>query len=65
VFHLLQVMELLLANQGKGEEMPEDDPQMSYMISAWARICKILGSVMGLVMKTAIMKPEVGAILPQ
>jgi hypothetical protein len=60
-------MELLLASQVKGEEMPEDDPQMSYMISAWARICKILGSgfapylplVMGPVMKTASMKPEV------
>merc|ERR1719225_1448209 len=39
-----EVMQLLLASQIKGEEMAEDDPQMSYMISAWARICKILGS---------------------
>jgi hypothetical protein len=46
-------------------EMSDDDPQISYMISAWARICKILGSgfapylplVMGPVMKTASMKP--------
>jgi hypothetical protein len=60
-------MELLLASQVSGAEMPEDDPQMSYMISAWARICKILGPgfarylpvVMGPVMKTASMKPEV------
>jgi len=65
-----EVMELLLASQVKGEEMPEDDPQMSYMISAWARICKILGAgfapylplVMGPVMKTASMKPEVALL---
>ena len=51
----------------KGEELSEDDPQMSYMISACARICKILGAgfepylplVMGPVMKTASIKPEV------
>merc|ERR1719378_1479238 len=50
--------------------MAEDDPQMSYMISAWARICKILGPgfapylpmVMGPVMKTASMKPEVALL---
>merc|ERR1719342_1178220 len=65
-----EVMELLLASQIKGEEMAEDDPQMSYMISAWARICKILGAgfapylpmVMGPVMKTASMKPEVALL---
>merc|ERR1712032_944943 len=47
-----------------------DDPQMSYMISAWARICKILGAgfapylpmVMAPVMKTASMKPEVALL---
>ena len=65
-----EVMQLLLASQVKGEEMAEDDPQMSYMISAWARICKILGAgfapylplVMGPVMKTASMKPEVALL---
>jgi len=65
-----EVMQLLLASQIKGEEMAEDDPQMSYMISAWARICKILGPgfapylpmVMGPVMKTASMKPEVALL---
>jgi len=65
-----EVMQLLLASQIKGEEMAEDDPQMSYMISAWARICKILGAgfapylpmVMGPVMKTASMKPEVALL---
>merc|ERR1711963_1354394 len=61
---------LLLSSQVKGEELPEDDPQMSYMISAWARICKILGAgfapylpmVMAPVMKTASMKPEVALL---
>ena len=65
-----EVMELLLSSQVKGEELPEDDPQMSYMISAWARICKIMGPgfapylplVMGPVMKTASMKPEVALL---
>ena len=54
----------------KGEELADDDPQMSYMISAWARICKILGAgfapylpmVMAPVMKTASMKPEVALL---
>jgi len=65
-----EVMDLLLSSQVKGEEMAEDDPQMSYMISAWARICKILGAgfapylplVMDPVMKTASMKPEVALL---
>merc|ERR1719347_273876 len=65
-----EVMNLLLASQTRGEEMAEDDPQMSYMIAAWARICKILGAgfapylplVMGPVMKTAGMKPEVALL---
>ena len=56
--------------QVKGEELADDDPQMSYMISAWARICKILGAgfapylpmVMAPVMKTASMKPEVALL---
>ena len=65
-----EVMQLLLSSQVKGEEMADDDPQMSYMISAWARICKILGAefapylpmVMDPVMKTASMKPEVALL---
>jgi hypothetical protein len=43
---------------------------MSYMISAWARICKIMGArfapylplVMGPIMKTASLKPEVALL---
>merc|ERR1719510_2766159 len=65
-----EIMELLLSSQVKGEELADDDPQMSYMISAWARICKILGAgfapylpmVMAPVMKTASMKPEVALL---
>ena len=60
-------MEMLLKTQTGEQEMSDDDPQMSYMISAWARICKILGPrfapylpvVMPTIMKTANLKPEV------
>ena len=38
-----EVMEMLLKTQTGDNELSDDDPQMSYMISAWARICKILG----------------------
>merc|ERR1719461_2677570 len=65
-----EVMEMLLKTQTGDTELSDDDPQMSYMISAWARICKILGPgfapylpvVMGPVMKTASMKPEVALL---
>nr|CAG4640621.1 EOG090X00U8 [Eulimnadia texana] len=65
-----EVMDMLLKAQTEGGEMAGDDPQLSYMISAWARICKILGRnfqpylplVMGPVMKAASMKPEVALL---
>ena len=67
-----EVMDMLLKSQteGGGAEMADDDPQLSYMISAWARICKILGKqfqpylpvVMGPVLKAASMKPEVALL---
>merc|ERR1712165_542854 len=65
-----EVMEMLLKTQTGDAEMSDDDPQMSYMISAWARICKILGPafapylpvVMGPILKTASMKPEVALL---
>ena len=55
---------------GESEEVADDDPQMSYMISAWARICKIMGArfapylplVMGPILKTASLKPEVALL---
>ncbi|KAL0280849.1 UNVERIFIED_CONTAM: hypothetical protein PYX00_002016 [Menopon gallinae] len=64
-----EVMDLLLKTHS-GIQLPDDDPQTSYLISAWARICKLLGKefqrylplVMGPVMKTASMKPEVAVM---
>lgn len=35
-------MDMLLKTHTEGD-LPDDDPQTSYLISAWARICKILG----------------------
>merc|ERR1719400_1205063 len=35
-----EVMEMLLKTQTGDAEMSDDDPQMSYMISAWARIAR-------------------------
>uniref|UniRef100_A0A023FS80 Putative karyopherin importin beta 3 n=1 Tax=Amblyomma parvum TaxID=251391 RepID=A0A023FS80_AMBPA len=61
------VMDMLLKTQTGDIEISEDNPQLSYMISAWARICKILGKqfepylpyVMGPVLKAAALKPEI------
>lgn len=63
------IMNMLLKTHAEGD-FPEDDPQTSYLISAWARICKILGKdfeqylpvVMGHVLRTASMKPEVALL---
>ena len=60
-------MQLLLKTQTEEAEVEDDDPQVSYMISAWAQMCKILGKeftqylplVMPPLLKTANMKPEV------
>jgi len=40
------IMDLLLRTQvdNGGIELADDDPQLSYMITAWARICQILGN---------------------
>jgi len=64
------VMELLLKTQIEIEQMEADDPQISYMISAWARMCKIIGKefvqylpvVMPSVLKAAQIKPEVALL---
>ncbi|RDD39148.1 Importin-5 [Trichoplax sp. H2] len=61
------VMQLLLKTQTGDIEMTDDDPQVSYMMTAWARICKILGKqfvqylpvVMPPLIKAASAKPEV------
>lgn len=60
---------MLLKTHSEGN-LSDDDPQTSYLISAWARICKILGKqfeqylplVMGPVLRTAAMKPEVALL---
>lgn len=37
-----EVMDMLLKTHGEGGgELPDDDPQTSYLISAWSRICKV------------------------
>lgn len=36
-----EVMDMLLKTHGDGAELPDDDPQTSYLISAWSRICKV------------------------
>lgn len=65
-----EVMQLLVKTQTEDSEIAEDDPQMSYLISAWARMCKIMGKdfeqylplVMGPVLKAASIKPEVALV---
>jgi hypothetical protein len=62
-----EIMQILLAS---GANFESDDPQITYLISAWARICKILGrefsqylpQVMPAVIKAADFKPEVTMI---
>lgn len=64
-----EIMDMLLKTHTEGD-LPDDDPQTSYLLTAWARMCKILGKqfeqylplVMGPVMRTAAMKPEVALL---
>lgn len=61
------VMNMLLKTQTGEVQLADDDPQLSYIISSWARICKILGPdfeqylpyVMGPVLRAASYKVEV------
>ncbi|XP_072935690.1 importin-5 [Epargyreus clarus] len=65
-----EVMDLLLKTHTENDQLPADDPQTSYLISAWSRICRIMGKkfaqylpmVMEPVMRTAAMKPEVALL---
>ncbi|XP_054709669.1 importin-5-like [Uloborus diversus] len=65
-----EIMDLLLKVQTNAAPIAEDDPQLSYMIAAWARICKILGKafepylpyVMQPVLKAAAIKPEIAFV---
>ncbi|KAJ0982706.1 hypothetical protein J5N97_010961 [Dioscorea zingiberensis] len=60
-----QVMEVLMALQGS--QMEADDPITSYMLQAWARLCKCLGQdflpymsvVMPPLLQSAQLKPDV------
>ncbi|KAM5550342.1 hypothetical protein ABKV19_027497 [Rosa sericea] len=60
-----QVMEVLMSLQGS--EMEADDPTASYMLQAWARLCKCLGQdflpymnvVMPSLLQSAQLKPDV------
>ncbi|EYC37804.1 hypothetical protein Y032_0765g2159 [Ancylostoma ceylanicum] len=63
----LAIMELL---KDQMPNMSSDDPQCSYMICSWTRICKVLGKefapylplIMGTVLQTASYKPEVAVV---
>lgn len=37
-----EIMDQLLLTHGEGKEISDDDPQTSYLISAWSRICKVI-----------------------
>ncbi|KAM7523124.1 hypothetical protein LguiA_013026 [Lonicera macranthoides] len=60
-----QVMEVLMSLQGS--QMENDDPTTSYMLQAWARLCKCLGQdflpymsvVMPPLLQSAQLKPDV------
>ncbi|CAJ1938559.1 unnamed protein product [Sphenostylis stenocarpa] len=60
-----QVMEVLMSLQGS--QMETDDPTTSYMLQAWARLCKCLGQdflpymefVMPPLLQSASLKPDV------
>jgi hypothetical protein len=60
-----QVMDVLMTLQGA--QMEDDDPTISYMLQAWARLCKCLGQeflpymsvVMPPLLRSAQLKPDV------
>lgn len=61
------IMTMLFATQTGEVKLSDDDPQLSYMMAAWARICRILGPefrtylpyVMEPVLKAASLKVEI------
>jgi aspartate oxidase len=63
-----EIMHTLLSSGLSFDE--EDDPEISYMISSWARMCKILGAdfaqylphVMPNVMKAADFTPNINVV---
>ena len=65
------IMQHLVNTQQDVNSWTDDDPQISYMISAWARMCQILGEefhqylpiVMGPLMRAASFKEEISKII--
>lgn len=63
------VMDILMQTQG-GAELEADDPQISYMLSSWARIGAVLGEdfipflpiVMPPLLRSATLKPDLAVI---
>lgn len=63
-------MNLLLQTQTGEVVLEDDDPQLSYMITSWVRICKLLGPkfepylpmVMPQVLKTASLTVEMALL---
>lgn len=65
-----EIMQMLLATQTGDLKLADDDPQLSYMMAAWARICRILGQdfqtylpyVMEPVLKAAALRVEIALL---
>jgi hypothetical protein len=65
-----EIMQMLLATQTGHLKLADDDPQLSYMMAAWARICRILGQdfksylpyVMEPVLKAASLRVEIALL---
>jgi len=65
-----EIMQMLLATQTGDLKLADDDPQLSYMMAAWARICRILGPdfqtylpyVMEPVLKAASLRVEIALL---
>lgn len=65
-----EIMQMLLATQTGDLKLADDDPQLSYMMAAWARICRILGPdfqsylpyVMEPVLKAAALRVEIALL---
>lgn len=66
----MEIMQILLGAQTGELKIDYDDPQLSYMMAAWARICRILGPdfqaylpyVMGPVLEAASLKVEIALL---
>jgi hypothetical protein len=65
-----EILEILFKVQSEQSQWEPDDPQVSYMISAWARMCKIIGPafvdylpyIIGPLIQAASIKPEIAIV---